>query len=128
LLAVDHIIAPRKTEKYMLQNNTMAHFANEHKSRVIEHHQKLLDRYILDDNDEGHRRGSEENKREEVKQDQFEVVTQSVAFGFRESKVPEKQATQAENKQKPQKEEDNIEGGDEDEEVIDMPMIEEDSD
>ena len=82
---MDHIIAPRKTEKYVLQNNTMAHFANEHKSRVIEHHQKLFDRYILDDN-EDHRKGGaeEEHKREEmVKQDAVETVTQSVAFGFR---------------------------------------------
>ena len=127
---MDHIIAPRKTEKYVLQNNTMAHFANEHKSRVIEHHQKLFDRYILDDNEDYRRGGAEEeHKREEmVKQDAVETVTQSVAFGFRESKVSEIQVIQAEVKLKSRKEEENNEGGDQDEKVIDMPMIEEDSD
>jgi hypothetical protein len=34
----------------------MAHFSNEHKSRVIEHHLRLLDRYVLKDDelDQGH--------------------------------------------------------------------------
>ena len=42
--------------------------------------------------------------------------------------MSEKQVIQAEVKQKPRIEEQNNEGGGQDEEVIDMPMIEEDSD
>lgn len=49
MMQVDLAIAPRKTEKYVLQTNTMAHFANEHKSRVIEHHLRLLDRYVINE-------------------------------------------------------------------------------
>jgi flagellar biosynthesis regulator FlbT len=49
MMQVDLTIAPRKTEKYVLQTNTMAHFANEHKSRVIEHHLRLLDRYVINE-------------------------------------------------------------------------------
>ncbi len=48
-MEVDQVIAPRKTEKYVLQTNTMAHYANEHKSRVIEHHLRLLDRYVINE-------------------------------------------------------------------------------
>lgn len=41
MMALEPVIAPRK-EKYLIQTNTMAYFANEQKIRFIEHHRDLL--------------------------------------------------------------------------------------
>ena len=47
MLALEPVIAPRK-EKYLIQTNTMAYFANEQKSRFIEHHRDLLSNAVKD--------------------------------------------------------------------------------
>jgi hypothetical protein len=64
----------------------MAHFANEHKSRVIEHHLRLLDRYVLnDETEQTHCKKCENNQEEEKKGENTNIPVTFGKITFKES-------------------------------------------
>ena len=127
MLALEPVIAPRK-EKYLIQTNTMAYFANEQKSRFIEHHRDLLSNA---DKDIVNPPPLHVNMKEEEKMEQGSIVipqndinvVEEVLYYQRERIVDNQEMSVPKDDESFQNADDQQQEEDDDEQMLDIPLI-----